>query len=1528
MEIEKYIRKIESKVHLNHVSDLNSDQTYDIIIPVYNGLDAVKECLESILEHTPKSNTIHIYDDASTDPKIKPWLIGIGQQHKHIKLHFNESNLGYLKNINQAFKDTNKDVVVLNSDTVVTKNWLTEMAFIANEPTVGIVCPLSDNATILSLHEQLCDDYPHLKFFTGHWYPIPTAVGSCMLIKRQIIDQFGGFDPYFDPGYGEECDYSFTLRMNGIDIACACAAFVYHKGSASFEDSSLPLKESHQHLLDIRWPKYSSEVKSFAENNPIHLIEEYLFSQQEKKLKTVLHVIHGIDFKGGVELFTKQLIDELSSQFNHVIWVPSATTMPNQTVRHEIKSDHVRVCYFQFLAHSSNSQIGRLSADLNNEKLDQLFTQIALYNQPELVHFHSMVGLGTVMLPLICAELKIPYLLSCHDHFGICHNYELTTGFGTSLAYCQKQQCLPSDKDCINCLQDSSRFTSVSTEQFISTRNQYWDQIFIHAKSVFTPSQYLKELLSKRFKGIKSKTHVVEPVFTLKPKSAAHTNNNKQPTVAFLGNFSIPKGAKTFLQAHQQLSNYDIHWKIIGGVDAVLNNLVKPLDIEVTGSYSRDELEGHFKNVDVIVLASVFPETYSITLTEAWNHHCLVIAPNLGAINERVMHKKNGFIFDSNDSSSLAKTIKLALFDEPETSAKIRNFLSNKYPEIHEPHAVFKAIYNQESIEPGMIKPERSVNAIKHSLDKPSPSAADLMSDWLNAPMTLEGLNDWEDPIKTVIVILGKKPDLIQLTRQSIESFAASCEIIINPSDSEVKRIINENSICLINAGHLFNDNFGNWTQTFMESKYSIGLADYALHNQNSKQYAPQFIGKFDPFRLLRRIHHIGCVLMKPKMKPLVEESDLEGLLEGKKTISNFLSDTILKDGLDGIQYFPHLSYYHHDQLWARDWKNNRNTPCIKPLYSTQSISIAIVSTGKNTELSHLINTLLNQKHLDVLSIHVFIDQTNTISETEKVFYHPIDHCCSSSAITQVMNKQSADVLFFTHDNVGIVHEDALFQLVQYLGWFEVGGISPTFPVSSAPHSLFGNKAGKGNYMFGYGPLWDQRFDAKNYPIMNEFLDEDCWVISSSCWQQLGGLCDDEIQFHQSEMLSIKIAQLGFKVALMPTHGFLKKGLPTHYSLMKKGDLAKERDALFANFASLLKRPVYVSRSLNSQDTLELDSNFGTFKTPKKLPRILAYANDSRASGYYRVKSPLSALVASNQISSHFLPEQRENKTPTVCELSKQQPNILLLHNFFSDVQLSALKTYRQMMDIPIVFSIDDLVTDLPEYNQLRKSNPKHMFERFKFALKHVDRLIVSTDFLAQQYKDLHDDIIVVKNMISRSLWPVRNKSDNHKIRIGWAGAGQHSADIDWLTEVVNKTSEYVDWVFYGDKPNAVDLNSVEFHAPTPLGQYHSYLSSLQLDIAIAPLVSNDFNFAKSNLKLLEYGAIGAAVISSDIVPYHSSPALKLENKPKLWIDHIIHLATHSEARIKLAQNMQNWVQKNYYLEDHLDSWSSALFLD
>ncbi len=146
MDNNHYIQKIINLAQYNSVKKFSLKQC-DIIIPVYNGFKALKKCIASLLIHTENNHNIYLYNDASTDTNIVPWINSIVLKHKHIFAVQQPKNGGYLKNVNQAMLDTRNDVVLLNSDTVVTENWLEELSIIANDPNVAIVCPLSDNAT-------------------------------------------------------------------------------------------------------------------------------------------------------------------------------------------------------------------------------------------------------------------------------------------------------------------------------------------------------------------------------------------------------------------------------------------------------------------------------------------------------------------------------------------------------------------------------------------------------------------------------------------------------------------------------------------------------------------------------------------------------------------------------------------------------------------------------------------------------------------------------------------------------------------------------------------------------------------------------------------------------------------------------------------------------------------------------------------------------------------------------------------------------------------------------------------------------------------------------------------------------------------------------------------------------------------------------------------------------------------------------------------------------------------------------------
>ena len=104
-------------------------------------------------------------------------------------------------------------------------------------------------------------------------------------------------------------------------------------------------------------------------------------------------------------------------------------------------------------------------------------------------------------------------------------------------------------------------------------------------------------------------------------------------------------------------------------------------------------------------------------------------------------------------------------------------------------------------------------------------------------------------------------------------------------------------------------------------------------------------------------------------------------------------------------------------------------------------------------------------------------------------------------------------------------------------------------------------------------------------------------------------------------------------------------------------------------------------------------------------------------------------------------------------------------------------------------------------------------------------------------------------------------------------------------------------------------------------------MASLNLDLALAPLEINAFNEAKSNLRLLEYGALGWPVICTDITPYQTDnpPVLRLPNVPEQWIAAIRERIADLPALAKEGDQLRAWVESRYWLEDHVDLWLHAL---
>jgi len=118
-----------------------TEATVDVVIPVYNAVDDLERCVESVLEHTDRRYRLVLIDDASPDPAVALYFDALARRRmSHVVLLRNRRNRGFPQTANRGMLLSRADVVLLNSDTVVTRDWLSALArSAASSPSIGTV---------------------------------------------------------------------------------------------------------------------------------------------------------------------------------------------------------------------------------------------------------------------------------------------------------------------------------------------------------------------------------------------------------------------------------------------------------------------------------------------------------------------------------------------------------------------------------------------------------------------------------------------------------------------------------------------------------------------------------------------------------------------------------------------------------------------------------------------------------------------------------------------------------------------------------------------------------------------------------------------------------------------------------------------------------------------------------------------------------------------------------------------------------------------------------------------------------------------------------------------------------------------------------------------------------------------------------------------------------------------------------------------------------------------------------------------
>ncbi len=255
-------------------------QNVTIIVPVYGDWPSLKQCIESLKQYVDTNHTVMLVNDCGPDVDLMEKNIKEAiKAFKNFIYYRNKNNLGFVGTCNRAvleLEKTDNDIMLLNSDTRVTKGFLQEMlAVLYSDQEVGAVSPRSNNATLATVplssapqkglgEDKSYEIYTKIKSKLPRFNQIPVAHGFCMLIKRSLIKEFGLFDPIFGKGYGEEVDFCMRISKKGYKCLLSNWAYVFHLEARSFSlETKAKLLEENNKIIWERYPDYRQLVRDY-----------------------------------------------------------------------------------------------------------------------------------------------------------------------------------------------------------------------------------------------------------------------------------------------------------------------------------------------------------------------------------------------------------------------------------------------------------------------------------------------------------------------------------------------------------------------------------------------------------------------------------------------------------------------------------------------------------------------------------------------------------------------------------------------------------------------------------------------------------------------------------------------------------------------------------------------------------------------------------------------------------------------------------------------------------------------------------------------------------------------------------------------------------------------------------------------------------------------------------------------------------------------------------------------------------------
>ncbi|HEY4045160.1 MAG TPA: glycosyltransferase [Rhodopila sp.] len=612
-----------------------------VVIPVRDGGSVVLACLASVA--ASEAERILVVDDGSSDPAVIAALDGLLRQRR-ITLLRHQRPQGFVASANAGIRRARgRDVVLLNSDTLVPPGWLTRLRAAAySAADIGTVTPLSNDATILSYPgpagsnpkpdqaETNRLDRLAARANGGVVIDIPVGVGFCLYLRRDCLNATGVFRAdVFAQGYGEENDLCLRARRLGWRNVALPGLFVGHLGGASFGPSAEHLRHRNGRLVEQLHPGHQTLIDRFLAADPLaqarRRIDLLAWRQRARAWRRAVILITHTDGGGVERRINFAARSHAAAGRRPIVLRPAeaAGSEPAIAVRDGLTDDLPNLVF------AMPREMPLLLRLLRVAKADR-------------IEAHHLADHPSSIYDMI-TRLGLPYEVHVHDYAWFCPRVSLVAAHNR---YCGE----PNLRDCETCVAANGNL--LKEKIGVAALRRRSAGFLAGARRVVVPADDVGRRICRHFPTLSPVTvpheddHSAIEAAVSRSRRVSKSPDGRQ-RVCVVGAIGVHKGYEILLDCARDAGQRDLDMEFfVVGHTIDDQRMIETGRVFITGRFKPDEA------VDLIIaqragigfVPSICPETWCLGLGELWRARLHVVAFDIGAPAERIRQTRRGIV--------------------------------------------------------------------------------------------------------------------------------------------------------------------------------------------------------------------------------------------------------------------------------------------------------------------------------------------------------------------------------------------------------------------------------------------------------------------------------------------------------------------------------------------------------------------------------------------------------------------------------------------------------------------------------------------------------------------------------------------------------------------------------------------------------------------------------------------------------------------------------------------------------------------